>query len=83
MEFYLNQVYFGSGAYGVQSAARIFFGKPVQNLDEILAGFESWFDFAVLPDDVQQSNNSPSTIIEFSDEKLNLIREGSIPFSEI
>ena len=57
--------------------------KQVKNLDEIVAGFKSWFDFAVLPDDVQQSNNSPSTIIEFSDEKLNLIREGSIPFSEI
>ena len=29
LELYLNQVYFGSGAYGVQSAARIFFGKSV------------------------------------------------------
>ena len=57
--------------------------KPFQNLDEISAGFGSWFDFAILPDDVQQSNNLPSTIIEFTDEKLSLIREGSIPFSEI
>jgi len=32
LALYLNQVYFGSGAYGVQSAARIFFGKPVQDL---------------------------------------------------
>ncbi|UCF93724.1 MAG: penicillin-binding protein 1A [Desulfobacterales bacterium] len=32
LEFYLNQVYFGSGAYGVESAARIFFGKAVQDL---------------------------------------------------
>jgi penicillin-binding protein 1A len=29
---YLNQVYFGSGAYGIVSAARIFFGKPVKDL---------------------------------------------------
>jgi penicillin-binding protein 1A len=29
LELYLNQVYFGSGAYGVQSAAKIFFGKTV------------------------------------------------------
>ena len=29
---YLNQVYFGSGAYGVGSAARIFFGKSVKAL---------------------------------------------------
>ena len=29
LELYLNQVYFGSGAYGVQSASKIFFGKTV------------------------------------------------------
>mgnify|MGYP000355567584 CR=1 FL=1 len=33
LELYLNQVYFGSGAYGVESAARIYFGKPVRDLD--------------------------------------------------
>lgn len=33
LELYLNQVYFGSGAYGVESASRIFFGKPVSDLD--------------------------------------------------
>jgi penicillin-binding protein 1A len=32
LELYLNQVYFGSGAYGVASAARIFFGKSVKDL---------------------------------------------------
>ncbi|MCK5420150.1 MAG: transglycosylase domain-containing protein, partial [Desulfobacterales bacterium] len=33
LELYLNQVYFGSGAYGVQSAAKIFFGKSVGDLN--------------------------------------------------
>jgi penicillin-binding protein 1A len=32
LELYLNQVYFGSGAYGVESAARIYFGKSVKDL---------------------------------------------------
>lgn len=32
LELYLNQVYFGSGAYGAQSAAKIFFGKSVKDL---------------------------------------------------
>lgn len=32
LEIYLNQIYFGSGAYGVASAARVFFGKSVQKL---------------------------------------------------
>jgi penicillin-binding protein 1A len=29
---YLNQIYLGSGAYGVESAARIYFGKSVSDL---------------------------------------------------
>src|SRR6056297_1727477 len=33
LELYLNQVYFGSGAYGVQAAAEKFFGKPVSALN--------------------------------------------------
>ncbi|MFO7838950.1 MAG: penicillin-binding protein 1A [Desulfosalsimonadaceae bacterium] len=33
LELYLNQVYFGSGAYGVQAAAQKFFGKPVIELE--------------------------------------------------
>ena len=32
LQYYLNQVYFGQGAYGVQSAARIYFGKEVAEL---------------------------------------------------
>ncbi len=32
LTMYLNQVYFGSGAYGVQSAARIFFNKSPDEL---------------------------------------------------
>lgn len=32
LEMYLNQIYFGQGAYGVQSAARVYFGKDVSDL---------------------------------------------------
>src|SRR6266542_4723481 len=32
LEAYLNQVYFGAGAYGVESAAKIYFGKDVREL---------------------------------------------------
>ncbi len=32
LEFYLNSVYFGSGAYGVKAAAREFFGKTLTDL---------------------------------------------------
>jgi len=32
LEMYLNQVYFGHGAYGVQAAARHYFGKDAEDL---------------------------------------------------
>jgi penicillin-binding protein 1A len=32
LERYLNQVYFGNGAYGVQMAARVYFGKSARDL---------------------------------------------------
>jgi penicillin-binding protein 1A len=33
LEMYLNQVYFGHGAYGVEAAARTYFGKSVPDLN--------------------------------------------------
>ncbi|MHB0997833.1 MAG: transglycosylase domain-containing protein [Armatimonadota bacterium] len=32
LELYLNQVYYGSGSYGVQTASKIYFGKNVRDL---------------------------------------------------
>ncbi|MBN2407276.1 MAG: transglycosylase domain-containing protein [Elusimicrobia bacterium] len=32
LQFYLNQIYFGEGAYGVETAAKTYFDKPVQEL---------------------------------------------------
>ena len=33
LEMYLNQVYYGSGAYGVESASETYFNKPAMQLD--------------------------------------------------
>ena len=32
LELYLNQIYLGNGAYGVEAAARVYFGKHVEDL---------------------------------------------------
>ncbi len=32
LERYLNQVYFGQGAYGIEAAAEVYFGKPAKDL---------------------------------------------------
>lgn len=33
LELYLNQVFYGSGAFGVQAASKVYFGKDVDQLD--------------------------------------------------
>ena len=33
LEMYLNEIYFGNGCYGVESAAQKYFGKPASKLD--------------------------------------------------
>lgn len=32
LEMYLNQIYYGHGAYGAEAAARLYFGKPAKEL---------------------------------------------------
>ena len=32
LEWYLNTIYFGRGAYGIQAASQVYFGKPVEKL---------------------------------------------------
>jgi 1A family penicillin-binding protein len=32
LEMYLNHIYFGGGAYGVEAASRLYFGKPASDL---------------------------------------------------
>ena len=32
LEDYLNTIYFGRGAYGIQAASQAYFGKDVQDL---------------------------------------------------
>ena len=33
LEMYLNSVYFGEGAFGIENASQAYFGKPAKNLD--------------------------------------------------
>jgi penicillin-binding protein 1A len=39
LERYLNSVYFGGGAYGVEAAANHYFGKPVGRLEPVESAF--------------------------------------------
>ncbi|MCL2143991.1 MAG: transglycosylase domain-containing protein [Endomicrobia bacterium] len=33
LQFYINQIYFGSGAYGAQSASKVYFNKNVEDIN--------------------------------------------------
>ncbi len=64
LEMYLNQIYFGHGAYGIDAAAKTFFAKEVSDLSVAeaaqLAGMingPSYFDPYEHPDDSLQRRN--------------------------
>ena len=44
LEMYMNQIYFGQGCYGIQTAAHVYFGKDVKDLSlsqcAMLAGLQ-------------------------------------------
>ncbi len=62
LERYLNTVYFGNGAYGVQAAAETYFGKSVGQLD--------WADAALLASMIRY----PSAYDPFKNPQLALER---------
>src|SRR5690606_31511533 len=44
LELYLNKIFLGNRAYGVQAAAQIYYGRPIQEL-----GLAEWAMIAGLP----------------------------------
>ncbi|MDR3256396.1 MAG: penicillin-binding protein 1A [Endomicrobium sp.] len=66
LQFYINQIYFGSGAYGVQSAARIYFNKKAQDLS-----LTECATLAAIP-------KSPNYYNPFKNEKASLARRNLV-----
>ncbi|MGH2721247.1 MAG: transglycosylase domain-containing protein, partial [Actinomycetota bacterium] len=66
LELYLNTVYFGQGAYGIQTAAQTYFGKPAREL--------SLHESAMLAGLVKSPvNYDPYTEAEAARERANLV----------
>ncbi len=67
LQMYMNQVYFGQGAYGVAAAARIFFGKPVEELtlpeSALLAGLPRLPSYYSPFNNPQRSMNRRATVL--------------------
>ncbi len=60
-----------------------FSGKePVSNYNEAHKNFDGLVDF-IFPSAENITQGKPSTIVEFTNNKLNLLRQGAIPFATI
>ena len=68
LELYLNQIYFGQGAYGVQAAAKTYFGKNVEELDlnecAMLAGIPKSPNYYSPLNNLQTAQSRKSTVLD-------------------
>lgn len=68
LELYLNQIYFGQGAYGVQAAAKTYFGKNVEELDlnecAMLAGIPKSPNYYSPFNDLQAATDRKETVLD-------------------
>jgi penicillin-binding protein 1A len=76
LEMYLNQCYFGSGAYGVEAAAQLYFGKTVEEL--------SISDCAILVGIPKSpSRYSPINNPNLAQQRRNIVLESMANFGKI
>lgn len=66
LEMYLNQIYFGHGAYGIQAASQLYFGKDIADLQ-----VQQMAMLAALPK--APNNYSPFNNLEKALERKNLV----------
>lgn len=68
LELYLNQIYFGQGAYGVQAAAKTYFGKNVEDLDlnecAMLAGIPKSPNYYSPTNNLQAAEERKSVVLD-------------------
>ena len=68
LELYLNQIYFGQGAYGVQAAAQTYFGKNVEDLDldecAMLAGIPKSPNYYSPMNNYQAAQDRKATVLD-------------------
>jgi penicillin-binding protein 1A len=75
LEMYLNQVYFGHGAYGVEAAAQTYFRKPVEQLSlaeaAMIAGLPSAPNrFSPIVDPARARRRREHVLNRMADEKV-------------
>jgi penicillin-binding protein 1A len=69
LEFYLNHIFFGARAYGIQEASRVYFSKDVKDLNVVEAAM-----LAGLP-------KAPSSLSPFNNKEMALNRRNQVLFN--
>lgn len=68
LEMYMNQIYFGQGAYGVQAAAQTYFGKNVEDLTlnecAMLAGIPKSPNYYSPMNNIQAAQDRKAVVLE-------------------
>lgn len=68
LEMYMNQIYFGQGAYGVQAAAQVYFGKNVEDINlaeaAMLAGLPQSPNYYSPSSNFKAAKERQSTVID-------------------
>lgn len=72
LELYLNQIYYGSGAYGIKSAADVYFSKP---LDKLTVAEAALLARCVRRPSDENPFHSPKRAIENRDVVLGIMRD--------
>lgn len=70
LEMYMNQIYFGQGCYGIQTASKVYFGKDVKDLSlaqcALIAGLPNSPNYYSPFHSVEAANSgSPSFLIRW------------------
>lgn len=80
LEFYLNTVYFGRGAYGAEAAARTYFKKPAKDLD---LGESAYLAGVLRSPHAFQPDKHPEAAVSIRNEVLSdMVKAGYISPSE-
>jgi len=76
LEFYLNRIYFGNGAYGIQTASQFYFGKDAKNL--------TLAESAMLAGIVRSPNNyNPFSNPELAERRQHLVLDLMVKYGKI
>lgn len=80
LEMYLNEAYFGSGAYGIEQAARYYFGKPAAHLRVSESAFLA--GLIKSPTNLGMQDNRPKAAIQQLETIDKMVRYGFLSVAQ-